>query len=297
MGSFCTRCGRPLSEGEVCNCAAEQNVQRNESAQDNLNAQVNESENVQSDSNVVSASAPAAPRKQGYFKSVAKTFDAISRKPVVAGREFVEKGNAGIALFFILLQGLFVGLFAVVLSSRIAKVISTVADLLSYYGIGKTSTITRMKMPYLKDFIFTVVVSIILTLVLALLLTIANFIIRNKVSYKQMLCSVALRSIYIIYITIVSIVLLYVNIDAGLLCFYAANIIGIIIIVMTMPVESDNVNRVPLTMFFVFAAFLIISLLVMSRCWMVYVPGSIQTALSQLKDYFGNSSKSLKGMY
>lgn len=303
MAKFCTKCGRPLEEGEICTCQ-----QKTVQAEAVVKTEQAETESTQP-SQVAQQAQQAAQQavKQvasydynAYFKKVTGAFIEISKKPVTAGAEFIGKADLAVTMFFIVIQGILTGLFTLVIATKIGSIITGLGNLASSFSSSsskKNNASDIIKMPYFKGFILTVFISVMLTVLLALILYAANKVLKNVVTFKQMLTAASLRSIFTVYTTLFAIIVFLINPMAGIVCFFSGNLVGMFVIAMTLPDNAATKNLVPFIMAAAFFVFMIVSLFVISKCWTIYVPDVIKAGIGTMKNMFSDPSEFFESFF
>lgn len=343
MAKFCTRCGRPLEEGEVCSCSQEavqvqpaaaaqteestqaatteqtaqateesaqaaaeqpaqapeesaqaataeqpaqaaaqnqQNAQPQAAAQSQQNAQPQAAaQNQQNGQNQQFQQSQQAQQNQqfqqtqqavkGVLARTLGTFLNILKHPVTAGRDVILAGDAVSSMVLIALQAILSTIFGVVAAKKIYSVVSMFiggfGSLFGSYG--------DVKMPYVKIIFGTLVLSIVLSFVLVVLLFLANMIIKNTLSFKQMLGAAAIRSSVASLATLIAIIVFLISPTAGILVFLTGTVWGFFIILLAIPLANEGMrNKLPLTMILVFFIFMGITVFTMDKGANLYVP-------------------------
>ena len=121
MGNFCTQCGRPLQEGEVCNCTAQAAPNPTPAAPTPTPVAPNPVTPPQAAPTPAPAPTPtpvqAAPSqssreiKQG-FENLVTALKTVWKNPAEAASALAKKESWLAALILIAAQALFSGLFA-----------------------------------------------------------------------------------------------------------------------------------------------------------------------------------------
>ena len=298
MAKFCTKCGRPLQEGEICNCQTvvnntmppetqmEQNAESSQKGEVTAGGQQSDSQQAQEQANYQyqpRQSAPSAQPSQAgaFFQRLFSNILLLLKEPATMGKEFVKSADIMMALSFIVIQGLLSGLFGLVVESKVSSYISSMLGWASEL-FGTSS----MEMPYAKAFFGTVAISVILTVILAALLWAVNMIFKNQVSFQEMLCEAAMRSICIIPVAIIAVILLLLNPVIGIVVFFSANIWGIVVISQINPVRDESRNNfIPLALYLAFFVFMLISCYLMYKCVGMYIPEELGTSISEIISY------------
>lgn len=316
MAKFCTRCGRPLEEGEVCSCSqeavqvqpaaaaqteestqaatteqpaqateesaqaatAEQPAQETAQTQQNAQPQAATQNQQNAQSQQFQQSQQAQQNQQfqqtqqavkGVLARTLGTFLNILKHPVTAGRDVILAGDAVSSMVLIALQAILSTIFGVVAAKKIYSVVSMFiggfSSLFGSYG--------DVKMPYVKIIFGTLVLSIVLSFVLVVLLFLANMIIKNTLSFKQMLGAAAIRSSVASLATLIAIIVFLISPTAGILVFLTGTVWGFFIILLAIPLANEGMrNKLPLTMILVFFIFMGITVFTMDKGANLYVP-------------------------
>lgn len=277
MAKFCTRCGKPLEEGEVCSCTQEtaQNVQ---------SQQQEAGQNVQSQQQMAQPTGYVSNEQQfqqtqqavkGFLAKVANTFLEMLLHPVTVGKNLIQAGEFSVGIGMFVLQGIFSALFAAIIMS---KTFGKLFDAMSYFD-------DEMELSYIKIFFVTLIFSVVLSFIFALLLWVGNLIIKNKVSYQQMMVAASARSCVVIVATIIAIIVGLMNVQYGLCVFLIGNIWGFFVVLMAMPVMQENVrNKLPLIMILVYLIFLLASTFCEKKGFVMYFPKDMQEEIEDSID-------------
>lgn len=248
MAKFCTKCGKPLEEGEVCSCtqaAPQQQAapQMQAAPQQQAPQQQGYVSNEQQFQQTQQAVAGFLTRMFGAFINVIK-------HPVTAGRDMILKGDYAVAIALIVLQGIVTCIFGAV-TAKDVSIIHTILD-----GYSSLFSSYDAEVSYGKVIFGTLFISILLSFVLAGLLFLANMIIKNALNFKQILSAVAIRSCVASIATLVALVFFFINPFIGATLFVSGTVWGFFIILLAMPLSGENLrDKLPLTMILVFFIF------------------------------------------
>lgn len=266
MAKFCTKCGRPLEEGKICPCQLTAEGAQTFTQQQYEKAKQNTSM---------------------FLQKVFATFKSILRSPATEGTKFAASEDTSIALGLITFQAIFSALFALVVTSKVDSLLK----LFYSYKDMDLATANLYKLPFLKIFIVTIIISMILNCILAGLLLVISMFMKNNVTYKTMLCVAATRSVALIPVTIISIVLFYINNSAGLMVFYLGSLAGLCYMVSAFPAASEDIkNRIPAIVFITSLIFTFVSMFIMYECIPYYLPEGMKEGWSYMKEGLRNQS-------
>lgn len=310
MGNFCTKCGKPLADGEVCNCQgaapqidpAQQAAPQQQSAAPQQQYQQAPQQQYQQASQQQYQQAPQqqfqqvppqqyqqqyqqmAPQQSAasdYFKEFLSTALNVWKKPVTAGKEYVMSGKFTLAIGYLLVQAVLAVILGMVFEARSS--LASFAEL-----VGSSAGVT-----YVKVFFGTLFLSAIFSIMLAGLLLGFNLIAKNNMTFKNALCLVSVRSIVIAPAMVVALIIILINPAWGGVFSLIINIWGFVAIVKALPVVSEQSDN--LLVHLVTAAiliFVIIALIIMFTIGLeCYCPGVMSEIKSALGMFSGSSSR------
>jgi len=307
MAKFCTKCGKPIGEGGICDCETVNESQRVEQ-QVPVTPILQASSYAQAPQATPYAQAPqAAPYAQApqaapvyqtyaqpaqaasgnfsiYLKKLFQIFKGILRFPSSEGSKFAVSEDRNTALGLIGVQAIFTTLFAMITISHTLSVL--------FGAFGGSGSSSSLKMPYVQIFFVTLIASFALSCAFAGIIFGISYLFKNKISYTAALCITAVRSVIIIPVTIIAVVLLFLNLGYGLMLFYAGGLAGLCYMVAAFPCTStENKNKVPLIIFLSLLAFAIVSYFVMIKCLPFYLPSTLKDISKELSNpskFFSN---------
>ena len=301
MGNFCTKCGKPLADGEVCNCQgaapqidpAQQAAPQQQSAapqqqyqqapqQQYQQAPQQQYQQVppQQYQQQYQQMAPQQSAASDYFKQFLNTALNVWKKPVTAGKEYVMSGKFTLAIGYLIVQAVLAVILGMVFEAR-----SSLANLAEFAG-------SSVGVTYVKVFFGTLFLSAIFSIMLAGLLLGFNLIAKNNMTFKNALCLGSVRSIVIAPAMVVALIIILINPAWGGVFSLIINIWGFVAIVKALPVVSEQSDN--LLVHLVTAAiliFVIIALIIMFTIGLeCYCPGVVSEIKSALGMFSGSSS-------
>lgn len=319
MGNFCTKCGKPLADGEVCNCQgaapqidpAQQAAPQQQSAavqqqyqqapqqqyqqapqQQYQQAPQQQYQQVPPQQQYQQVSpqqyqqqyqqmAPQQSAASDYFKQFLNTALNVWKKPVTAGKEYVMSGKFTLAIGYLIVQAVLAVILGMVFEAR-----SSLANLAEFAG-------SSVGVTYVKVFFGTLFLSAIFSIMLAGLLLGFNLIAKNNMTFKNALCLASVRSIVIAPAMVVALIIILINPAWGGVFSLIINIWGFVAIVKALPVVSEQSDN--LLVHLVTAAiliFVIIALIIMFTIGLeCYCPGVMSEIKSALGMFSGSSSR------
>lgn len=278
--AFCTNCGKELIPGQVCEC--QKNIMQNMQVEPSPE-KVSEGEEKQEQSengsqnpeqkNAQQSFADAKEQSAAFATNIFKLLLDILKNPVSAGRKAVEEGNATVGIAFIVLQGIFTGLFGIMIANKVNGAINNVTyklgekagnlDMLfsdKYESIEKG--IGLFKLSYAKCFFISAIGSIALSFVIALIVMLLIMAFRGKTNYNSMLIASGIRCVGMLPVTLLAILVSFVS-AWSILIFMLSGIMGIVFLSRTVTAGAElNEDRLPYIMFIVTVVILVIQVLV-----------------------------------
>lgn len=280
MGNFCSRCGRPLQAGEVCNCAMQNSFYGGQGTQSQAAQTGYQIPPVQPQmgyqmpplqSQPMGQQASNSQSAKGLANQVKGNFLGVLTRPVTIGREVVAVADLKMALIFFVLQGIASGLFAMAVGHSLFV---TANSGLSYLG-------ATIKFPYMRVLLVTVIVSILQSCVLALLLWCGHALMQCGTTYPKMMSAAAIRSAMMVPTILLSILLFYVNAGVGYFLFVFGNIWGFLAMTTAMDAHIPDKRKdiFPLIVSIIILLFIIICAFIMSKAVVYYVPDNVSDFL------------------
>ena len=320
MGKFCTKCGRPLQEGEICTCQQPVTPQEPVTPQQPVTPQepVTPQQPVTLQTPVTPQAAPAqetvlqqqmgagqVPPVQnkvmqeqavGFLKDTVEYLWGLIIRPVTTGKKMIMEANVAVSAALIILQAIMSGFFAMAACGKYSSYVQSIASLFANYSSSLGSGISTegiFKMPFARIFIVTVLLSVVLSLLLAAMLLLGHMVLKCKVTYKQMLCAVAIRSAVLIPAIFVALILFELNSSIGLFLFFAVAIWGFTAmqIVMSSCLADQTQNGFVIMISIVIFLFIVITLFIMSKAWTLYLPDVIRAAINVAKSMISDPSQ------
>lgn len=289
--NYCIKCGRQLMDGEVCNCENQSNLNYDQYnngpfQQDNIGNYNtgNQYNNSYQQNNYQNMNKSGA----GIQNAMYTILDLV-KHPVQEGVEFVySESNTITAVIMILIQAILSGFFALVICIKIQGIFDKVISAMSLASSSSTSKLIQikslLKMPMVKAFFLTLLISVLLTVILSLLFMLGNMIVKNQMNFIQSLKLVSVRSILVSMIVLVSCVIGLINIYAGIALFCMGNTIGFIVTaVLWSHCCDDTSDKQIYIMIVMVAIFTIVYAVIANLCWTQYLPDALKLALDTLK--------------
>lgn len=190
MAKFCTKCGKPLQEGEICNCQKETNT-----------------EEVKTSSSIID--------------SITNILKNIVKKPATTIEKYSSSNNSKLAFILIAINSVIFGLFTYCFSNNLVKSLTknlnnTINTLNSFGSMfsqsSSVSTINNFQLPFGNIFITGTIGMILSFLILALVLKlIVGVIFKNKKKFSEYLTLVGISSVISSITTLVALLLSYIS--------------------------------------------------------------------------------------
>ena len=236
MAKFCTKCGKALNEGEVCNCV--QTVQPVAATATQGNGLVNDCINI----------------VKNFFK-----------KPVDTLQGNINENNFTSALVMIVLNGLAMGLFVVVL---LKEVLGSLTSLFTMGSYGSYASLMgssySVEIPYFKYFIIVAIVGIVMQLLLgAAAYLISDKMFKGNTNIKKMITLFGFSSIILTAGLLVASICLFINATLGLFVYALASVLNTYYICkgLEFSCKTDR-NKLGYVLVLTYAAVLLVTYLV-----------------------------------
>lgn len=286
---YCSKCGRQLMDGEICNCDQQAGMQYG-TDYSAYNQYPYEQQGQVQMQDVVKQNA------KGFFNKILE----LLKSPVEQGKNFVFSGDIVTAVIMIVIQGIASGLFAIVMCTKAQGIFDKITGMM--YGSSSAADIMQMKamlkMPVFKAFLITLIISVILTFILAGIIMIFNNISHSQLIFKNVISLVSLRSIVASIIVLVGCIAAFINMYAGIAVFTVGNIAGFMLIAVVWSHICQNTTDKQIYMMIItYIIFMIIYMLAVRLCWKMYLPDVLKIALDKMQSglkSLGNPSKAIE---
>ncbi len=290
---YCSKCGRQLMDGEICNCDQQAGMQYGADYSNYNQYPYEQQGQVQGQ---VQMQDVVKQNAKGFFNKILE----LLKSPVEQGKNFVFSGDIVTAVIMIVIQGIASGLFAIVMCTKAQGIFDKITGMM--YGSSSAADIMQMKamlkMPVFKAFLITLIISVILTFILAGIIMIFNNISHSQLIFKNVISLVSLRSIVASIIVLVGCIAAFINIYAGIAVFTVGNIAGFMLIaVVWSHICQNTADKQIYMMIITYIIFMIIYMLAVRLCWKMYLPDVLKIALDKMQSglkSLGNPSKAIE---
>lgn len=290
---YCSKCGRQLMDGEICNCNQQAGMQYGTDYSAYNQYPYEQQGQVQGQ---VQMHDVVKQNAKGFFNKILE----LLKSPVEQGKNFVFSGDIVTAVIMIVIQGIASGLFAIVMCTKAQGIFDKITGMM--YGSSSAADIMQMKamlkMPVFKAFLITLIISVILTFILAGIIMIFNNISHSQLIFKNVISLVSLRSIVASIIVLFGCIATFINIYAGIAVFTVGNIAGFMLIAVVWSHICQNTTDKQIYMMIItYIIFMIIYMLAVRLCWKMYLPDVLKIALDKMQSglkSLGNPSKAIE---
>ena len=287
---YCSKCGRQLMDGEICNCDQQADMQYGADYSNYNQYPYEQQGQVQGQ---VQMQDVVKQNAKGFFNKILE----LLKSPVEQGKNFVFSDDIVTAVIMIVIQGIASGLFAIVMCTKAQGIFDKITGMM--YGSSSAADIMQMKamlkMPVFKAFLITLIISVILTFILVGIIMIFNNISHSQLIFKNVISLVSLRSIVASIIVLVGCIAAFINIYAGIAVFTVGNIAGFMLIAVVWSHICQNTTDKQIYMMIItYIIFMIIYMLAVRLCWKMYLPDVLKIALDKMQSglkSLGNPSK------
>ena len=208
-------------------------------------------------------------------KEVAGSFVGVFTKPATAGRTYVAKAGTVTSLCFIVIQALLSAFFGLILT---AKINSAVNDL-----VGSIFKMTVF--PGAKAFFLTLLFSLLGSALLLLLFLISTMILKVKAYWRQLVALVAVRSVAVSPLILLSWILACINPILGISVFFGSVLLALAFLLEGMKgIDGMKDNKAFYTVIIVMVIFILIYGFVFSKALPLYVSSTLRESLQQLME-------------
>lgn len=218
MGNFCTQCGRPLQEGEVCNCTAQAAPNPTPAAPTPTPVAPNPVTPPQA-----APSQSSREIKQG-FENLVTALKTVWKNPAEAASALAKKESWLAALILIAAQALFSGLFA-----------------LTNYGVGlEHNSAISLVISFFFTFFFSIALS---AAAMGMYLGIGKAVKAN-VTFKSALATASIRCFVCLPLTFIGLLLGMASVQIGMFFFFLGEIIAAFLSILAVEKNFEvNANR------------------------------------------------------
>lgn len=243
MSKYCTKCGRPLQEGELCECQIQEKQQSSLRHNDLANELI------------------------GFLKG-------FLNNPLEKSNSYIEEENIVLAVLFILVQAVTTAIFGAFIDGKIINIIEkTVGSITSLF-----STTIELDKPYVSVFFSTFFLSLLLSLILGLILLCTFRVLKANISTKKVLSLVSLRSFIVIVFNILALIFGLISVGLGIAIFFASGIAALILITIILTNKNDN-KKFYYAITIATLIFVALTLLIMAKSVNLYIPSLLKSKL------------------
>lgn len=225
MGNFCTQCGRPLQEGEICNCrqqaASEPTPQPTPQPAPQPTPQPAPQPTYQQVPPQPAVPSQTSIEIKNGFNNLLTALKKIWTNPTQAATSLAQKDSWLPALILMGAQAFFTGLFA-----------------LTNFGVGLGKDGSRF---LVFTFLFTFLSSLALSSAAMGMYLAIGKAVKGKVSLKSALATASIRSFVCLPLTLVGMLLGMANVETGMFFFFLGEIIAAFLTILAVQ-ETYQVN-------------------------------------------------------
>ncbi|MBE5934388.1 MAG: YIP1 family protein [Lachnospiraceae bacterium] len=299
MAKFCTKCGKPLNEGEVCSCMAaaqEDNIaqaamgegQANQAPQPTETmGQVNQVSQTVEQVNQPVQSTTANEALEATKDAMSNAFAVVKEVLVnpVSGTVKLAKSNAWISsVILIVIQGLITGLFTYrQMLSLITKSFGTVSK----------AVVSKIDFKPVETVLFVMVLSIVLSAIYAGILFLVAKIFKGQGTFITCLNIIGGRTVITIVVGLLSFVLTFVEPTVALIfgVIISSAISMVVIVMAAREIMNIEINKYVYAIMTYVAVAIIIYLVVVAKIGVPNFP-----VIKALGEQIGSLTSMLGGM-
>lgn len=290
MAKFCVYCGKPLQEGEVCSCRAQNDQQTVPTTGETPQA----SQDQQIPRVPQAAPNPTAVAAQAYLKQLWLLIVNIFKAPVSAAKSFAGSGDFRAAWGLVVIRALSFALFLTALCLRISAAVLDGLRSFSSSLLGSTQAQSVLKFPLAKVFFLALITSFgIACLFAAILLLFNKVLFKTETDYLHMLCVSGVNSMAGAPFLLAGMLLLFLNVNLGICVALLGLILQPIFTVFALEGTSQiDRNKSVYTAFFSIAILMVCVCVVARLTYSMYLPDDLKAVINQVK-----SGSDLLGSY
>ena len=251
MAKFCTKCGKPLVEGQACNCGnpEKQEVETLTFEQPSA-AEFQQASTMNQTMGAVMQPVMTNPNIQqskanNLFNECLDIIKKFFKKPVNTIEENANENKMVHAIIMIALNALAAGLFVILLLKESIELVY--ALMLSSSGLGSYGSLTdptKIELPYFKYFIISALIVAATTAVIALLTwLIVNKIFKTQTNYKRMLTIYGFSSIISTIGLLLATVCVYIDVRVALGVLVVGQLLNQHYVSVTLPAACNNADK------------------------------------------------------
>lgn len=277
MAKFCVFCGRPLQEGETCDC-------RSHSSTDPASKQNGVPTAPVEDSSVPVAKSFAAGGLHTDWEWIKKIFS----KPASVLPKFVQSGDRKAAFIFLVLRAVSFALLLLVLCSRIGNSLQQVVNALpNLFNMNNMIAGRFIKFPLVNVFFLSLFLSALASFAFAgILLFFVKVVFHGNAGYDKMLCVSSAGGLAATPFLLAGMLVLFINLSAGLIIAAFGLVLQILFIVSAFG-ESSALNEN--TSLYALLLALAVQLILIAVLFGIFAPMYLPNALKSLIDLLKNA--------
>lgn len=205
-----------------------------------------------------------------YLKRLIAAFSTLLNDPVGSGRRFVALGNSNLYIGFLAVQALLSSVFTLLIAKEINGVL-----------IGYEAEDYFLSYP--KVFLITMLGSVTVSFVIAGLLYLTAIVFQEKMTYGKALHIMAVRSVGINIILVLSIVVACLNLLIGFVIFASSWLGGLVFMIPVIRSENKaNADRTPYIAIVVTLCLFVVLFLWIRFSLPLYAPPEIKAEVEQM---------------
>mgnify|MGYP000973825843 CR=1 FL=1 len=281
MAKFCVYCGRPLQDGEVCDC-------RNQTPRQ---APPVSGEAQAASGEAQAALSAAAAAGQSYLARLWGLIRDIFRAPDPVLGSFAASGDSGMAWGLLAVRSVSFALLLTAFCSRVSRALLNLVKAFSYSAAASDEVKGFLQFPLAKVFFLALIFSFGLSCLLAaILLLLYKPFFRAETTYRRMLCVAGAQSIAAVPFLLAGTLLLFVNMRLGIGAALLAVLLQPVFTLLALEGAAGSAVRgkAVYAVLCSLALFAVCALIVARLSYPLYLPEDLKNAMEQLKSALGN---------
>ncbi len=223
MAKFCTKCGKKLEDGQVCDCSKEVTT---ETVKTGNGFDINE-----------------------IVNSYVEMVKGIFVKPVDTIKKFATSNNFVLGLISLALNCIVCGIFAYCVASEMVSLLSSFMGLGSYESFGIVTS--SIEIPFLKTFFYSFLYTAVNYIVLiAMIYVMASVVFKAKTDFKKIFSLIGVCSVFTTITTVAAIILNYISVKLMIVVLLVASMFYLVYVYQGIG-ETTDVDKNKLAYVFV----------------------------------------------
>lgn len=217
MAKFCTKCGKPLKEGQICSCKEEEKNDIKKVSKTEIKEKVEEI------------------KKNEFVNELLDLIKGIFLKPVTAVINFSKESNFILGIILISLSSILIGLFGTILVDK------TLNSFLGMFSYGLTGS---LGFSFFKTFISLTFISLVVSFAVSFFFDIfVGKVFKGNSSLKKMIACYGAICMLTSMIMVAAILFTFISIELSFIILLIGSIYSIVLLISSIKQLTDIENN------------------------------------------------------